>query len=62
MIDEFHTIGENLRGSIYENFLLKIIWLNNKLKEFGCIEQITIIGLTATLNNIVNISNWLNAE
>lgn len=55
-------IGENLRGGIIENILIKIIWINNKLKELGINEQITIIGLTATLNNIISISNWLDAE
>ncbi|XP_055384286.1 helicase POLQ-like isoform X2 [Condylostylus longicornis] len=53
VVDELHLIGEKGRGAILENFLSKVIALN---------AGIQIIGMSATIGNISEISNFLKAD
>ncbi|KAH1019210.1 hypothetical protein HUJ04_009061 [Dendroctonus ponderosae] len=53
VIDELHLIGEEGRGATLEACLSKIIFLA---------ENIQIVGMSATIGNIEDISKFLNAE
>ena len=53
IIDEIHLIGDSYRGSTLEMIIANILnWDRN----------IQILGLSATVNNIEEISTWLNAD
>ena len=53
IIDEIHLIGDSYRGSTLEMIIANILnWDQN----------IQILGLSATVNNIEEISTWLNAD
>eukprot|EP01080_Neovahlkampfia_damariscottae_P003704 gene3704-6593_t len=55
VIDELHMIGETGdRGQILESLLTKLLFYSKK-------ENIQIIGMSATIPNIEDLSNWLNA-
>jgi len=53
IIDEFHMIGEFTRGPTLECAITRAKIINPSIK---------IIALSATLNNIEEIKNWLNAK
>ncbi|KAL1505822.1 hypothetical protein ABEB36_005294 [Hypothenemus hampei] len=53
VVDELHLIGEGHRGAILEACLTKIMHVNN---------DIQIVGMSATIGNIEEISKFLHAD
>ena len=54
VVDEIHMLSDRHRGFLLEVILSKIIYLPN--------EKIQIIGMSATLPNIVDLSVWLGSS
>ncbi|KAH8365770.1 hypothetical protein KR093_004238, partial [Drosophila rubida] len=53
VVDELHLIGERGRGATLEAFLTKVMFLNAKIQ---------IVGMSATIGNLNEISMFLNAD
>ncbi|KAM8711021.1 hypothetical protein ACLKA7_017621 [Drosophila subpalustris] len=53
VVDELHLIGERGRGATLEAFLTKVMFLN---------ANIQIVGMSATIGNLNEISAFLNAD
>ncbi|KAH8278259.1 hypothetical protein KR044_009024, partial [Drosophila immigrans] len=53
VVDELHLIGERGRGATLEAFLTKVMFLN---------ANIQIVGMSATIGNLNEISMFLNAD
>ncbi|KAH8363822.1 hypothetical protein KR200_004651 [Drosophila serrata] len=53
VVDELHLIGERGRGATLEAFLTKVMFLN---------ANIQIVGMSATIGNLSEISAFLNAD
>ncbi|XP_017053440.1 helicase POLQ-like [Drosophila ficusphila] len=53
VVDELHLIGEKGRGATLEAFLTKVMFLN---------ANIQIVGMSATIGNLNEISTFLNAD
>ncbi|ALC43373.1 mus301 [Drosophila busckii] len=53
VVDELHLIGERGRGATLEAFLTKVMFLK---------ANIQIVGMSATIGNLNEISNFLNAD
>ncbi|XP_013106614.2 helicase POLQ-like [Stomoxys calcitrans] len=53
VVDELHLIGERGRGATLEAFLTKIMYLNAKIQ---------IVGMSATIGNLSEISQFLKAD
>ncbi|XP_075164699.1 mutagen-sensitive 301 [Haematobia irritans] len=53
VVDELHLIGERGRGAYLEAFLTKIMYLNAKIQ---------IVGMSATIGNLSEISQFLKAD
>ena len=59
IIDEFHTIGDLYRGYYLESMITKILYsLENVQLES---DPIQIIGMSATLPNLDEVCEWMNA-
>ena len=56
--DEMHMIGDGPRGAIFEVLLTKIKFLSKREAN----ENIQIIATTATLDNKMELANYLNAN
>ncbi|CAG9801302.1 unnamed protein product [Chironomus riparius] len=54
VVDELHMLGDSHRGHILESFLTKIIYLEHI--------PIQIVGMSATISNLDEISDFLAAE
>ncbi|RZC43124.1 helicase POLQ-like [Asbolus verrucosus] len=53
VVDELHLVGESGRGSTLEALLTKIMFIK---------ADIQIVGMSATIGNITDLSTFLNAE
>ncbi|KAI9588682.1 helicase POLQ-like [Glossina fuscipes] len=53
VIDELHLVGERGRGSTLEILLTKIMYLN---------ANIQVVGMSATIGNLAELSKFLNAD
>ncbi|KAK6590896.1 DEXDc+HELICc [Cryptosporidium xiaoi] len=60
VVDELHLLGDDQRGYILEVMLTKIRLLSG-LFEKNDKNSIQIIGMSATLPNLIDIGNWLDA-
>ncbi|KAJ6216152.1 hypothetical protein RDWZM_007309 [Blomia tropicalis] len=58
VIDELHMLGDSGRGYLLELLLTKIIFQCNSDRVKG----LQIIGMSATIPNLNDIANWLNAQ
>eukprot|EP01119_Soliformovum_irregulare_P015105 TRINITY_DN4206_c0_g1_i1.p1 TRINITY_DN4206_c0_g1~~TRINITY_DN4206_c0_g1_i1.p1 ORF type:complete len:645 (+),score=185.99 TRINITY_DN4206_c0_g1_i1:1315-3249(+) len=56
IVDELHMIAENDRGHILELLLTKILSCGIKSQH-----QVQIIGMSATVPNVTDIAQWMNA-
>ncbi|CAF2671985.1 unnamed protein product [Rotaria sp. Silwood2] len=59
IVDELHWIGELNRGYLLELLLSKIIYYNQLQTS---INPVQIIGMSATIPNLNQLAQWLNAE
>ena len=59
VVDELHWIGESNRGYLLELLLSKIMYYN-RLKT--CSQPVQIIGMSATIPNLDQVAQWLDAE
>jgi superfamily II RNA helicase len=57
IIDEFHTIGDRQRGYYIESMITKLLYLKN----IENLEPIQIVGMSATLPNLDEICQWMDA-
>ncbi|CAI2366992.1 unnamed protein product [Moneuplotes crassus] len=57
IIDEFHTIGDHYRGFFIESMITKLLYSKN----FHKFNPIQIIGMSATLPNLDEVCNWMDA-
>ncbi|KAL5282099.1 HELQ family protein [Megaselia abdita] len=53
VVDEMHLIGEKGRGCTLESFLTKAMFVN---------DEIQIVGMSATIGNLRDLSQFLNAD
>jgi helicase len=53
IIDEIHMIGENSRGPRLETVISSILYLN---------PEVLLLGLSATVSNIRELAEWMNAD
>jgi replicative superfamily II helicase len=53
VVDELHMLSEYGRGAILESLLSKVLYLN---------KTVQIVGMSATLPNIADISSWLKGN
>ncbi|XP_037930129.1 helicase POLQ-like [Teleopsis dalmanni] len=53
VVDELHLIGEKGRGSVLETMLTKVMFINAKIQ---------VVGMSATIGNLTEISTFLNAD
>ena len=53
VVDELHMLSESSRGAILESLISKVLFLN---------KGVQVLGMSATLPNIEDISKWLNAS
>ncbi|KAH8741450.1 mus308/POLQ like SFII DNA helicase [Cryptosporidium ryanae] len=60
VVDELHLLGDDQRGYILEVMLTKVRLLSKLFAESNG-NSIQIIGMSATLPNLVDIGNWLDA-
>ena len=54
VVDELHMLGDQSRGYLLELLLTKILYVAG--------DSVQIIGMSATLPNLGDLSNWLKAE
>ncbi|CAF0891418.1 unnamed protein product [Rotaria sordida] len=59
IVDELHWIGESNRGYLLELLLSKIIYYNHLQTTNNPVQ---IIGMSATIPNLNQLAQWLNAE
>ncbi|MCP9263449.1 Chromosome-associated kinesin KIF4 [Dirofilaria immitis] len=57
VIDEFHMLFDGNRGPLVEQIVAKVLYISQFLNH-----RIQIIGLSATLPNLDELADWLNAE
>eukprot|EP01039_Chlorochromonas_danica_P010932 gene10932-12154_t len=71
VIDELHLLGDASRGFLLEIFITKLKYLCHLVGGGGgggggggegSVEGVQVIGMSATLPNIDQVANWLNAE
>ncbi|CAF2131488.1 unnamed protein product [Rotaria magnacalcarata] len=59
IVDELHWIGETNRGYLLELLLSKVIYYNHLQATMNPVQ---IIGMSATIPNLNQLAEWLNAE
>lgn len=75
VVDELHLIGEKGRGACLEALLTKVMYLNGKLNNIikykiiskllsiiKTLAKIQIVGMSATIGNLSEISEFLKAD
>lgn len=54
VVDELHMVGDPQRGHVLESFLAKVNFVDDS--------QIQVVGMSATIANLHEIANFLNAD
>ncbi len=59
--DELHFVADHLRGAVYEEFLSRLVYVNQNQQSAMASPKIQIVAMSATLPNLVDLAQWLGA-
>lgn len=62
VVDELHMIADSSRGYLLEILLSKLIYLKNQPSTTDSNLDFQIVGMSATIPNLINVAKWLNAQ